>query len=233
MVRNDKKVFESFQRKGSKYITNTGCRIIFPTRYKSKDLARFGEFYEILSVYKVELPDNTMGIAKSICKIRLAKTGYHIEKHDGEDMYVFEYGPGEVVIDDTDIIVDKLMPYYTYEYFIDRGYVPNFLEYDDVLLMWENVAATTGKDVGATVEIIRFIVSTIARDPNDVTVFYRQAVNNGYKGKPKWTAFSSVLHGPRTVTAKLIGSRFNPALISALVNENKKPEKIEDILRRN
>ena len=233
MARRDAVVLDSFELKDGKYITNTGCKIIFPARYRQKNLASFGEFTECLSVYKVVLPDGTYSVARDVSRIRLAKTSYQIEKIDEEDMYVFNYEKGDIVIDSSDIIVDKLLPYYTYEYFIDKGYVPSFLEYDDMCLMWENVENTTGGKVGSTKEVIRFIISLIARYPDDPTLFYRQAVNKGYKGKPKWIAFSSVIHGPRTTTAKLIGARFNSALIAALNTENVKPEKVEDILRRN
>lgn len=233
MARNDQAVRESFVSKDNCFVTKSGCKIIFPTKYRQKNLASFGDYVEILSVFKVILPDDTTGVVRDVSRVRLAKTNYHIEKIQDEDMYVFEYEAGDVVIDSKDIIVDKLLPYYTYEYFIDKGYVPHFVEYDDVLTMWENVAHNTGVNVGSTKEVIRFIISLIARWPEDPTVFYRQALANGYKGKPKWIAFSSVIYGPRTTTAKLIGARFNTALISALNVENKKPEMIEDILRRN
>lgn len=233
MSRQDKKVLATLELKDGKYVTTTGCKVIFPTRYRTKNLASFGDYTEILSVFKVVLPDGTYGIARDVSRVRLSRTSYSIEKIDGEDMYVFSYEKDTPVIDSSDIIVDKLLPYYTYEYLIDKGYVPNFLEYDDMMLMWENVETTTGSKVGSTKEVIRFIISLIARSPENPTVFYRQAVNAGYKGKPKWIAFSSVIHGPRTTTAKLIGARFTPALISALNTENTKPEKVEDILRRN
>jgi hypothetical protein len=233
VARKDKVVLDTLSLKSGKYVTTTGCKVIFPTRYRSKNLASFGDYTEVLSVFKMVLPDGTYGIARDVSRIRLARTSYSIEKIDDEDMYVFSYNKGDAVIDSTDIIVDKLLPYYTYEYLIDKGYVPSFLEYDDMMLMWENVKHSTGNKVGSTKEIIRFIISLIARSPKDAKVFYRQAVNEGFKGKPKWIAFSSVIHGPRTTTAKLIGARFSSALISALNTENTKPEKVEDILRRN
>lgn len=223
----------SVNPKTDEVIAEADCRIIVPTKYFKKELGIFGDRTEILAVYVLMLPDGTYGISKQPCKVRLGDTSYSIEKLDEEDVYVFYYSKGDVVLETTDIVKDKLLPYYIYEYFINRGYVPPFIEYTDMLLLFEEVERTTGKKVGSNKQIIKIIISLIARDPEDPSRFYRQALNEGKKVKPKWIALNSVLYGPRTVTAKLAGAYFSPALKAALVTDNNKPEILENIYRSN
>lgn len=234
MKRNNQKVIDSFTiDKSGREITKTGCIIRIPAWYLDKELLNLGENPRMVGIYQVILPSGEYSICKKINMYQLGDMSYSYKNNDDGDSYVeFQFEPGSAVFKNTRVIADKILVYNVFDGFIGRAYVPDFMDYDDMLTLFRDVRPSTLNSLGANPAIMQSIVAHCARHPDDLGKLYRVALNEGYKGKPAWISFSNVIYGPKTALAKLNGSYFNIAHIAAMTEDNDKPERIEELLRR-
>lgn len=234
MIRNDQKVIDSiYYDENDAVRTRTGCIIRIPARYLDKGLANLGEVPDIMGIYQMILPSGEYSVSLKLNMYQLATVAHTFHKSPTGEQYIqFTFEKSDPIFKSHKVIANKIIVYNVFESFIDRGYVPDFMEYDDMLNLFRDIHPSTLNFLGANPSIVQSIVAHCARHPNDLTKLYRTAVHEGYKGKPAWIAFSSVIHGPKTAFAKLNGSYFNTASIAALTDDNDQPERIEELLRR-
>lgn len=234
MKRNDQKIVDSFfiDKSGAE-ITKTGCTLRVPAWYLDKDLLYLGENPRIVGIYQIILPSGEYSICKKINMYQLSEMTYTYKNaEDGSTYLEFAFEAGDIVFKSDRVIADKILVYNVFDGFVDRGYVPDFMEYDDMLTLFRDVKPSTLHSLGANPAIMQSIVAHCARHPDDLSKLYRIALSEGYTGKPAWISFSNVIYGPKTALAKLNGSYFNIAHIAAMTEDNDKPERIEELLRR-
>lgn len=207
------------------------CEVFIPAKYLSKGLAYIEANVSSLGIFAlVSGGKYTTMMVQAM--VTLLPVSNRREIINGEECVAFEFPAGATIIKTDDVVKDKILSYYIYDYFITRAYIPWFIKYDDLLRMYYNDPHYTGTQLGSDHSIMPVIVSMIARDPNDKTVLWRNVKSKYPPGtEPAWVPFKSVIYGPRTTTAKLMGSYFDIALPAALINHNDVPERIEQIYR--
>lgn len=212
-------------------VATKDCEICIPARYLSKGLAFIEANVSTLGIFALVSGGRyTTMMAQAM--VTLMPVSNRRETIHGEECAVFEFPAGATIIKTDAVVKDKILSYYIYDYFITRAYIPWFVHYDDLLRMYYNDPHYTGTQLGSNHSVMPMIVSMIARDPEDKTVLWRNAKSKYPAGtEPAWVPFKSVIYGPRTTTAKLMGSYFDIALPAALVTHNDVPERIEQLYR--
>ena len=79
------------------------------------------------------------------------------------------------------------------------------------------------------------IVSIISRDPIDKTIYYRNSIKNEQFVKdinPEYVSLSNVLFSATSTLTRLTGSYMSEGIVSALVNESQREERLEALLRK-
>lgn len=212
-------------------VTSTGCVILIPEKYIDKQLAFIGNEVSILGIYAIITPDGFYAVSTAMCMIRIDPTSNNRVVIDDVTYLELTFPKNSTVILSSTVVKRDIIAYQVYDFLIDAGHVPWFLEYDDLLKLFYLSDQYAGITFGANHSIIPLIVSNIARDPNLKTRYFRQAINESPKAVPSFIPFKSVIYGPKTTTAKLMGAYFDSALVSALTNPNTRTEKVETLLR--
>lgn len=120
-----------------------------------------------------------------------------------------------------------------YDQFVAKGNIPWYMNYNDMANMFETALEHAGVNLGGR-SIIELIISTIARDPDDMTRLYRHiyARPEDLVNKPPVTVpFRSVIWNTSDTTSKLNGAYYDHGINSALVNQSESVEMIEELLR--
>lgn len=223
----------TLEQLGDKVVTRTGCKIHIPVHYQESSLLQIGAENYILGIFVLIVDDRTYAVNSAITMLRIDPTFMTTVKYDNTDYYEFYFEPGSVVFDNTKTVVNDVVAYYVYDEFVAKGRIPWYMTYDDMGKLFASSSRYAGISIGANRAVMEMLVSSIARNPKDLTQYYRHYTNETAEPiEPAWIPGSSVIYGATNTTAKTIGSYFDLAVVSALNNPSTRNERIEDILRR-
>lgn len=217
-----------------RYITQKGCQLLIPARYREAGLTKIGaETYTLgMLAYVV---GNQYSVMRIPAMFRTEPSQINTVTIDEKSYLEFMYEPGDTVIANKDIVQDDALLYEVYDEYFAKGHVPWFFNYYDVGRIFSEAPYYTGVRLGANHAVLEMLAATICRAPDKPTQFYRQFVErrDDVVTKPPFVIkLSSVTYGATNTTAKLIGAYFDEGMTSALVNPSDKVEPIEDLLRR-
>lgn len=213
--------------------TRNGCKIHVPARYADKGLLLFGDDTYCFGFFAI-IVGESYAVSKAFAMLRINPLGQNRVNIGGVEYFEFEFPPGTVVIANTNVVMDDLLLYAAFDYFIDSAYIPWYLSYNDLLKMFHQTSYFTGSKLGAHRAVLEMIISNIARNPIKKTEYLRQCIFTPEEARkrPAWVPYKSVLYGPRGTTARLMGAYFDTALRSALVNPSDRVDPIESLLRQ-
>ncbi len=210
--------------------TKTGCTIIIPERYIERELASVANEFHSLAIFAIATPDGFYSISTAIAMMRLNPISTSKVTYADDAYLLLEFAPGSIVMLSTDLVKNEVLVYEVYNDFIDSGHIPWFLGYNDMLTLFDDSPHFTGMRLGSNRAVLPLIISTIARSSKDRRLHYRLA--NPLDNKDlSWIPFNSIIYGPKTTTARLMGAYFDTGLVSALTTQNDATERVEDLLR--
>jgi len=231
-LRRDKeKVLASLVTVNGQVITKTGCNIHIPRVFEDMGLIKLGAEIFVLGMLAVTINDTTVADMNVPALIKISPTSFNTYVHNETEYYDFFFEPGSVVFASTTIVMDDTMVYWVYQIFAKKVIIPWYKEYHSVSLAYANSKKYTGVEVGATPQAYEIVSVFVARDPDDLTKQYRYVPLEKRTKPPVYISVSSVSYGATNTMAKLIGSRFEEGVQSALLNPSVRSEKIEDMLR--
>lgn len=214
----------------NKLMTTKGCKIYAPARFRSKDFITIGEDIYILGIYMIVV-GNYYAVSNVLTKIKITPSKINETKVNDKDYLEFVFEPGDIVIDNLDVVMDDLLPYYVYDEIMANGNVPDFYSYTDILDMFKLCKEYNGIKFSSTPTILHMLWSIIARDKKDLNKFYRVIADGKNESEMAYVAFTSNTHGASNTTARLMKAHFKDNLTGALVNPSEQEENIEHILR--
>lgn len=212
-------------------ITLEDCEVYIPARFLTKGLAFIENTVSTLGIFAL-VSGGKYTTHMTQAMVTLSPTSNRRVTINGEEFVALEFPKGSTLITTDDVLRDKILSYYIFDYFITRAYIPWYIKYNDLLRLYYTDPHYTGTQLGSNHTVMPIIVSMIARDPSDKSVLWRNAKHKYPEGtEPTWVPFKSVIYGPKTTTAKLMGSYFDVALPAALLNHNNQVESIEQAYR--
>lgn len=214
-------------------ITNLPCKIHIPERFTAKSLAVLGSEVFVFGFFPLIMNDEFYGVNKTIAMMRILPSSTQRVVIDSDPYYEFSFDAGDKIFYSTHLVVNDTLTYYMYDEFIAKGNIPWYMDYYDMANMFDTAQEHAGTYLGGR-SIIELIISTIARDPNDMTRLYRHILQShaDVRNHPPVTVpFRSVIWNTSDTTSKLNGAYFSDAVNSALVNPSETVEVIEELLR--
>ncbi len=213
--------------------TTRGCKLHVPVRYVDKGLLVFGDETYLFGYFGILIGEEYAS-CQIFAMLRIKPIGQTKVNVLGVEYYEFEFPPGTVVIENTNVVLDDGLLYPAFDYFVDSAYIPWFLSYDDILRMFHQTKYFTGIALGAHRAVLELIIANIARNPAKRTEYWRQCIftPEDARRRPAFVPYKSVLYGPKGTTARLMGAYFDTALRSALVNPSERVDPIEALLRQ-
>lgn len=213
-------------------VTTAECSIQIPESFTAKNLAVIGSEVFIFGFFPFIMGDR-YAVNKTIAMMRINPSSTQKVVVNETPYIEFTFEPGDRIISSTALVVTDTLSYYMYDEFIAKGNIPWYMSYFDMANMFDTAKEHAGVNLGGR-SIIELIISTIARDPNDMTRLYRHilARPEDIITKPPVTVpFRSVIWNTSDTTSKLNGAYYTEGINSALVNQSESVEMIEELLR--
>lgn len=213
-------------------VTTVPCTVQIPESFAAKNLAVIGSEVFIFGFFPIIMGDR-YAVNKTIAMMRICPSSTQKIVVNETPYVEFQFEAGDKLIYTTALVVTDTLSYYMYDEFIAKGNIPWYMDYFDMANMFDTAKEHAGVDLGGR-SIIELIISTIARDPNDMTRLYRHilARPEDLRTKPPVTVpFRSVIWNTSDTTSKLNGAYYSDGINSALVNQSESVEMIEELLR--
>ena len=213
-------------------VTTVPCSVQIPESFTDKNLAVIGGEVFIFGFFPIIMGDR-YAVNKTIAMMRIVPSSTQKLVVNETPYIEFSFEPGDKLIYTTALVVTDTLTYYMYDQFVAKGNIPWYMDYNDMANMFETALEHAGVNLGGR-SIIELIISTIARDPDDMTRLYRHiyARPEDIVNKPPVTVpFRSVIWNTSDTTSKLNGAYYDHGINSALVNQSESVEMIEELLR--
>lgn len=230
-VRDPAKVSETLKRIGSKTITKTGCKLYVPARYRDKHLAHIGHEVYVLGIFMLVIEDKYYAINSVTAMVRTEPSSINTVFIQGKEYLEFIYEAGDSVIANNELVEDGKLLYYIFDEIPAKGNIPLFLNYEDLINIFESAKKFAGVQLVSTPTIMHMLLSKVGRNPNNLNQYFRQVSNGNDLETVRFIPLRSNTHGATNTTARLMGSYFNDNVTGALVNQVDREENIERILR--
>jgi len=212
-------------------VTQKGCKLYIPVSFRDKNLATIGNEVYVVGIYMLSVDDSDYAVSLVNAMMRIEPSSINQVDIQGKDHFEFVFEPGDTVFASTDLVVNAKLLYYIYDEIVAKGNVPPFMDYLDLGRLFDSAEKHAGKKLASTPTILHMLLSMIARNPDDLTQYFRQVTNGKDFDKVRFVQLRSSTHGATNTTARLMGAHFSDNLTSALVNPSDREENIEHILR--
>lgn len=216
-------------------IAKENCKIHFPVRFVEKSLAAIANKVTTIGYVAIIVDDKYYGVCNIPATIRLEPSFIDKVKIGDETYYELDFEKGSVVFSSTELVKVDILTYYIYNELIAGGQIPWYMDYSDLIRIFDDSSKFAGVTIGSNLAIMDMVSANIARDPNDLTKFYRHFITNHNQEKtnpPEILALRNISYGASNTTAKLLGSYFSDGMTSALIHPSTRVEGIEEKLRR-
>lgn len=213
--------------KDNQIYTKEKTIIEVPKLYETKNLISIKDEINVYGIFAIIMNDK---YSVSLIPTLLTTTPIDINEIDrnGETYLQFLYGKDSVLINSTNVIQYELMVFDFFEMFFLQAKIPWFIEYEDLIKILDNSEKYAKSKLGSNYIATEIIVSYITKLKEDKTKFYRQNPNKEYA----YVDLMDVYHSVQGTLLKLAGNYFTESLTSAIVQKEKEPTKLTNIVRR-
>lgn len=234
-IRDPKRVYQALAKTPGKLIAKEPIRIYIPERYVERSLAFIGSETYTVGIYMIATEDNCYAVSLINAMVPIDPTNTTVVDFNGTKYYEFYFRKGATIITNLNLVKDKKLIYSIFNEIISNGRAPWYLNYLDLAKVLASAPKHAGVSIGENHEVMELLVSNLARNPEDRTIYYRQVVNSLddlVRIPPAMVPLRSVQYMAVDLTTKLAGSYFRPALISGLVNPTTRVERVSSVLKR-
>ncbi len=204
----------------------------FPKRFVDRGMAHIGIETDVYGIFALH-DEVHYSVSLVPSMINTSPEQIRIVERSDEPYYQFLYSEGSCVIDNTMLVRKDTLVYNIMEEFFLKGNVPWYVSYDDLGRIFDNAKTYADSDVAQNYAIMEALAAYIARDPKDKAIQYRLTHKDkaSLKESPVYIGlFGNVFYAAPGTVAKLAGSYFQDAVVSALVQPESKATHLEKLL---
>lgn len=226
LTRDDARVLAGITERGDALITTSGCKIYVPDAYYGRELGSQGEEVRVLAVFGIVV-GNYYAVSSALALMELTPSKSGTEVIGTLRYHVFEFMPGDVITPNVNLLQTKTLPFWVYDVFVDKAIIPWFMDYEDLPQLFYSMGHHASVGMGVDMSILEMIISAIARNPKDLTVYYRQVPK---ASKPRYVPLRSAAHNTTNTATKLLGNYSGETITSALTTTSTESESVESKL---
>jgi len=203
-------------------------RILIPEKFIQGGLAFITDVIKTISVYVII--DDKDNYAVANIPISTVLTPSSIENIDvnGTTYIMAIYEDGDTLYDTNDLVEDDGVLFSMFNYFIMGGYVPFYMDYEDLGNLMVKSKEYTGRDIGSNPITLEILASIVARDSQQQDLYYRLSKMNN---PPVYKGLNNQFHVFDNTTSKLVGSYFSDGVVTSLVDKSLESTNIEEIIK--
>lgn len=201
--------------------------IEFPKWYSDKELWTIGEYNYIYGVFCIIVGDKySVSCIPTLVQVNPVVVS-EIER-EGVTYVRFMFGENKSIVDNTIAVKQELLSYNMFSNFFLNANVPWYVEYKDMIKVMDNLPEYAKSNLGSDWVANELVVSFVARYKEDKKVFHRQNINSEYT----YVDLNNVYYSAMSTLNKLAGNYYTESLVSALVQKEKEPTKLETLVRK-
>lgn len=202
--------------------------VLISKRYESHGCLSISDKITVLAIFDMVLDDKySLGFyLPSI--ITTEPSENEVVSDEGTSIIKFTYYKEDVFIKNTELVKQSFIGYILFYEFVYLGVKPKFIDYEFSSSLFDNVKKICDVKIPANRVVFEMISSHLYRDADDVKVLYR---HTDMKKPPVSIPLLDVSHAAISTTARIVGSYFNAAVDSSLVNASDANSRLEDLLR--
>ncbi len=222
-----------FKIVGNSIILNKEISVIFPTRFINRKLAYMGDTVNVLGIFAIVDENNNYAIMNIPAMIELTPSMSNEINIEDDPYMLLEFNQYDVFSNNTKLLQEDGFIYDLFDDFFIQGNIPWYLDYEDlsnILVLSQKYA---GSRIGSNPLGLEILTSIAARVSSDKTIFYRtlsKDMEKMKKDKPSYVALQNIYYTFSSTLAKTSGSYYKDGIVSAIVNKEKKKNKLEVIL---
>lgn len=213
--------------KDGAYYCNQPVNIEFPKWYQDKQMFDISDNTYLYGVFSLHCGDK---YSVSVIPTVLVTAPIMITEVDrnGEPYLQLRYGKGDKIIESEKVIQHSFLSFNFFNSNFMQGKVPWFLEHEDLCRIMDNMVQYAASNLGANLVSNEVVVSFITRSKKNLSKFYRINPDGEYT----YIDLMDVRHSTLSTLSKFAGNYFDEALVSALVQQEKTPNRLENHVRK-
>lgn len=162
-------------------------------------------------------------------KIEIVPSEISTVSIDGQKFHKLLLNKNDIFIKGEKIISSEQVLYMVFYEMVFSGHYPNFIKYNDVATLFDNVLRATGGSFNTDHMIFEMIGAVLNRNAADITEEYRLT---DMKKEPKVLPLRAIGYVSKSTTGKILGNYMNEGVDSVLVNTADTTSEIENLLRQ-
>ena len=234
LIRNPEAAHSALKEVKDSLIAVKRCRIYIPESYIGGPLGSIEDSIRIVGIYGIVVEDKYYAVSSALAIMEIEPSATNVVTIDNIKYMEFTFEVGDTVIRNINLIRTGTLVYRIYNEIIAKGKIPWYLQYKDLCLLFTTAYIHGNANLQGDSAILELIASSMARQKDDRTKFYRlQPGLNAKEDKigPAFIPLRYVGMQATSTVARLLGAYFQEGVTSALISPSTRTESIEDILR--
>jgi hypothetical protein len=153
-----------------------------------------------------------------------------VETHSDAEgkFYKLIFYKGDVFIKSENVVMNPQLGYVLFREFVFLGKMPDYIGYEQSGFMFNDVENIVGLDFKTNNVVFETIFAHLHRDPSNVMTPYRLT---NMKKEPIMIPLREVQHAATSTSGRIMGSFFDDAINSSVVNQSEDTSEVEDLFR--
>lgn len=222
------KFFEESEKDDCLRFIGDKLECYIPTRYAMENYLNIGENVQALGVFALKVNDSIEGGFQLPAVITMEPTETYDATIDEESYLVCVLRKGDKLMNTLNVMQIEKIGYFMWCEFLSLGHFPRYINYENVLNLFDDLKEVTGRGTNANHAILEIIYAHLFRDAQDLNVKYR---HTGMNKPPAHVTLRDVSYGPSSTLGRIGGSYTDTGVNSALLNQSDQNHEIEDLFR--
>ena len=217
-------------KKGRVLVCKEDIQIVYPKRFDDRDFTMFDSNIRIMGIFAFVDTKGNYAVHNIPNRLSVSPSVTDTIMLDGEPHVLMTFYKGNIISEDTTMVMDTSFLNSLYNEFIVLGKVPKFFGYLDLLKTFKLTLKFNGSPVGKFNTPLELLISLIARDINDKKKMFRYTgKSKGLPGEIYWVGLSNVHYAVTSILSKLGGGYGSAAIFSA-VNNKQEMSSLEELI---
>lgn len=233
-VRDSQRVNRAKKRSNKQEIALEPMRVQIPARFPHQGLATFENEITFIGFAAWITEDNRYAVSRVSTFMRTEPSRVNTVSVDGDDYIEMSYEPGDLLVANTSLARYDSVLYNIYDEFQAKGKAPWYMDYDDNAKIFAKSKFYNGVNMNSNPAINELITATICRKAENPKIYYRHAIET----REDLKRIESVVvplrenaYGPSNTIARILGPYLDDNVTGALVNQTKRLERLDELLR--